>query len=607
VILQSSSFEPMDPWLSGESMQYYYFGYLAAADLIKLSCVPPAIGFNLGVASMFALSAAAAYGIGKNLVNSRIFGIIIMAFVVIFGNPAGFIQFFVILFVPEYYYLFNVPDGDFWTRLSAFNYWPASRVIPDTINEFAYFSFLQGDLHAHMIGIAFQLLMIALLLNLLIQEKKIHIPTIAVIPLVLGFMFTLNTWDYPTYAAFFLIILMVWGIRVFSKSNGGFTEQITGLHYWDILTTAGIGALVMITSIILYLPYHLAGSISHPICSVTYGHTRLLFYLGVFGIQLFFIMLYVMLNFSKLYYPDRKLLFLIFSGLVISIAAAYLTGIQIFIITLPLTGFSVCCLIKTKDPSIKFIYLLILTGALLCLFCELFYIQDSLGISLPQYIRLNTVFKLYNQIWIVWALAAGVSFYHLWNWCKIQDVYNRKLSLAKVLSLIMVLLILASLSYPVFATYSRSDNFHDKPTLDGAAYFKDQYPNEHNAILWLNNMSGLPVVLQSPGIAYKLNTHVTTFTGLPAVIGWVGHEKTWRNRAKIIDERVSEVSMVYTSGNIEKVDQILDKYQVEYIYIGMVEQERYGGYDVRGLFEDNPGRFELVYVNPDVLIYRVIR
>ncbi len=622
MILRSTSFPPMDPWLSGEPMQYYYFGYLVAANLIKLSNVLPPIGFNLGVATMFALSATAAYGIGKDLVgNNRVFALIIMAFVVVFGNPAGFIQLLVTLFVPKYHSVFNVPAGDVLTRLAAYNYWPTSRVIPNTINEFPYFSFIQADLHAHMIAIAFQLLMIALLLNLLRGGKEYNIPLLAVITLLLGFMFPLNSWDYPTYAIFFVMVLVAWRIRVSAKEskNDGFTDRIFSVHPVELAKLAVVGAAVIISSILLYLPYHLLSSnVSHSLRLVTYGQTGIIFYLGVFGIMLFFLLVYSILYFYDYYYPDMKM---ILAGLVIAIVAAYLTHIEILVIILPLIVMSMYLLVKEEDPSVQFIFLLILLGALLSLFCELFYIQDSFGITSPQYIRFNTVFKVYVQHWIVWALAAGAAFYHLWLWNRedMEDMGNMA-NLANIatirdmddlkkkgFAIISIILVLAALSYPVFATYSRSGNFKGQPTLDGAAYLEEQYQNEYNAIMWLDNLSGTPVVLQSPGQAYRLNTHVSAFTGLPTVLGWAGHEKNWRNGADTVNERWYEVPRVYTSSDVNTVNQILDKYNVEYIYVGGVEEERYGGRDARKLFMNNQDRFRLVYFNPNVHIYQVVR
>lgn len=600
MILRSTAFPPMDPWLSGEPMQYYYFGYLVIANLIKLSGMLPTIGFNLGVATMFALSVSAAYGLGRTLTRSRIFGVVTMAFVVIFGNLAGFIQLLVILFIPKYYTLFNVPSGDVLTRLGAYYYWPTSRVIPFTINEFPYFSFIHADLHAHMIGIAFQLLMLAMLYNLLREGKEYNIPALAAIALLLGFMFPLNSWDYPTYAIFFVIVLLAWRVRVFAmeRKAEGLVDRLFSLSPVELAKTVLVGSAVGIGSLVLYIPYYIGPSVPHSLKIVTYGQTLLPFYLGVFGIALFFIIIYSISCFYDSYYPDMRI---VLAGLAAAVVAAYLTNIQILIIVLPLIFMSAYSLLKSEDPRNQYIHLLILLGALLSLFCELFYIQDSFGTNSPDYIRFNTVFKVYIQHWIVWGLAAGLCLHHLWQKYIEDDVPN------KVFAITSVVLILAGITYPVFATYSRSGGFEGEPALDGAKFLEQRYVNEYNAIQWLNNLSGTPVVLQSPGYAYKMNTHVTAFTGLPAVIGWAGHEMNWRNRAETISERWSEVNAVYTSDDLDEVNGILDKYNVDYIYVGGVEEERYGGHDVRELFEDNPGRFELMYFNSNVHIYKVVR
>jgi len=597
MILRSTSFPPMDPWMSGESMQYYYFGYLVVANLIKLSFVPSAIGYNLAVATMFALSSTAAYGLGKELTHSKVFGIITMAFVTIFGNIAGFVQLLVILFIPRFYSLFNVPYIDIWTRLTTYYYWPTSRVIPDTINEFPYFSFIHGDLHPQMISIAFQLLMIGLLLALMCSGKAYNIPLLAAITLVLGFMFPLNSWEYPTYSIFFIMALIAWRIRVTAENASGIKARILCLSTSELIRTTGMGAIVGILSIALYLPYYLASTESHSIKLVTFGHTQLFFYLGVYAIMLFFIVIYTIASFSDSSYLDIKIMVI---GLAIILVAAYLTQIQILIIILPLIALSAYSVIKEQNPTTQFVYLLILIGALLSLFCELFYIQDSLGVTYPKYIRLNTVFKIYLQNWIIWGLAAGVSFYHLWN------RFSPSRNVNKGFALISIVLIFAALTYPVLATISRSGNFEGHPTLDGSAYLTAQYPDEFEAVKWLNNLSEAPVVLQSPGQLYQLNSHVTAFTGLPTVIGWGGHEKNWRNNKQPIDERWNEAGKVYTSNNIDTVNEILEQYHVDYVYVGGIEMERYG-YDALKIFEDNPDRFELVYFNPNVHIYKLVR
>ena len=66
-ILRSSHFPPNDAWLSGLSISYYYFGYVILAMLTRISGVAPSIGFNLGGATVFALTLTGAFSIGFNL------------------------------------------------------------------------------------------------------------------------------------------------------------------------------------------------------------------------------------------------------------------------------------------------------------------------------------------------------------------------------------------------------------------------------------------------------------------------------------------------------------------------------------------------------------
>ena len=67
-ILRSDRFPPLDPWLSGYAISYYYFGYVMMAVLTRLSGAAPSIAFNLGIALLFALTLTGAFSLVYNLV-----------------------------------------------------------------------------------------------------------------------------------------------------------------------------------------------------------------------------------------------------------------------------------------------------------------------------------------------------------------------------------------------------------------------------------------------------------------------------------------------------------------------------------------------------------
>lgn len=68
-IRRSATLPPLDPWLSGYAISYYYFGYLMMSILMRLSGVAPAVGFNIGGGLLFALTATGAFSLVYNLVS----------------------------------------------------------------------------------------------------------------------------------------------------------------------------------------------------------------------------------------------------------------------------------------------------------------------------------------------------------------------------------------------------------------------------------------------------------------------------------------------------------------------------------------------------------
>jgi len=71
-ILRSDTFPPNDPWLSGFAISYYYFGYVIVAMLTRLAAVPPSIAFNLGIATLFALTCTGAFSLVYNLIRNQV-------------------------------------------------------------------------------------------------------------------------------------------------------------------------------------------------------------------------------------------------------------------------------------------------------------------------------------------------------------------------------------------------------------------------------------------------------------------------------------------------------------------------------------------------------
>ena len=84
------------------------------------------------------------------------------------------------------------------------------------------------------------------------------------------------------------------------------------------------------------------------------------------------------------------------------------------------------------------------------------------------------------------------------------------------------------------------------------------------------------VLLEAVGRPYAPTNRVSMATGLPTVIGWPGHEVTWRGSDAGVDRRVDDVTAFYTSGPGARADEVARRYRITHVYLGRDERELYG-------------------------------
>ncbi|MDW5549371.1 DUF2298 domain-containing protein [Methanosarcina sp.] len=586
-VTRTSSFPPADPWFAGGSLEfYYYFGYLSVGVPGKLLSVEPSMLFNLAIALTFALSFNLLFGFGYNLTNGKIrYGLLTAVSVILLGNLQGLKEFISMYFTRE-----TVPMG---------YYWSSSRVIPYTINEFPYFSFIHGDLHSHMLAIPFQLLVLAFLLNIYLGKDSDRafesMLSFLMFSISIGYLFPSNSWDFPIYfgLTFAVIFAFYYGHYIHKKS---LSKSIT-LFFGTIFSVSTF-------SLIPYLPFYLsfkpqaAGGFDFvlPELRTTIGEFLILFSLFLF------------LTFSflanRLEFRRKTQYFILLTGISAFFAREW--AISLLVILLPLFTLSLYSFIKDlpERSSAGFVSLLISMAAFIALICEIIFLDDPIS---GTFARMNTVFKFYMHLWIFLAIAASYSFYDLYfryrtpleNSLPTSSVYGKK-----ILTFSLMLLVLSCSVFPVVSTLTRIEDMNAKPALDGMEYMKKLDRGDYDAIKWVQeNVKGVPVILEasSDDSSYRYTSRVSANTGLPTIIGWTRHERFWGRDNEEIAKRLEDVNIIYSTSSEKKALELMNKYNVSYVYIGQLERQMY---DIKtDKFEDET-YFEPVYQS-SVRIYKV--
>jgi uncharacterized membrane protein len=240
-------------------------------------------------------------------------------------------------------------------------------------------------------------------------------------------------------------------------------------------------------------------------------------------------------------------------------------------------------------------------------------------------VRMNTVFKFYLHIWVVFALAATFAVWQLVFvfWRPALTGPSRWPSWATASTGLVALgaLLIAVMLYPVFATGQRNGirfNDDDSFGLNGAAYMQDAvYRDEHGpielkwdweGIEWMRqNIEGTPVIVEGQAELYRWGARFSIYTGLPTVVGWDWHQRQQRgDSAYLVTERGRQLNDFYSDTDVEQARDFLRRFDVRYVIVGQTERNYY---DPRGLakFEGLlDGALKVAFKNEKLTIYEVV-
>lgn len=653
----SQHFPPQDPWLAGESVSYYYLGYLIFGGVSRLADVSTSVGYNLALATVAGMAATVIFGLAYNLVRlagGRLGSALVTGSAALLlllgianlvsglelvraggGGTPGFWEWVDIkgLDSPQQSSEWHPDESGWW-------WWRATRVIDTvedgsskdyTITEFPFFSFLLGDLHPHVMSLPFVLAWMGLMLNFIMSPVRLGIRwglpdhdtliSLGIMGLFLGALAFINFVDIAVFGAAFVGIAAIKG---YSQDRSVWRGLAAGL---------AVAAPVLVLAVALYLPFYFSfHSQASGILPVGKYVTRPFHLFMVWGLFLTIVTPFLLWETAKLARQGNGLRRR--EAIAISIAIAFLPWmvwsvfwdfpekigivlgrlIHILPVALLIAMAVYGALLRartsansTKDGTrqgalaLTFVLAMTAVALLLVMGPELFRIWDLFNN------RMNTVFKLFYQAWALFAVVGAFALYYM---------VSRFSGMNPVLRLaaygwagVLVVGVLASLYYPLAAAYTKSLGPSGNATLDGLAYIEAANPSERSGIQWLKENAGADDrIVEAVGDSYSEYGRIASSTGIPTVLGWPLHEEQWRGSTELFEGREEDVRDLYQTASLEEARRILDKYRINYVIVGPREMTTYGS-DGLSKFEQLG---ELVFPSPadstdpgEVLIYRV--
>jgi len=512
-VMRNPVVPPLDPWFAGGTLNiYYYLGYWMFGCLGIVSGVPSNIAFNLALPTIFGLAAVNLYAIGTLLLEKfRWLPLLV-------------------LFIPNPSFFYQLAMGRALTTVL----WDSTRTISDTINEYPLFSFIWGDVHAHVISLFNQVFLIFLLLYAYQRWESLenHAKWIVSIfcALSLGSMPLINTWDVLIYAPVTLLFgtLIIWRVR---KKTNSFSTC------WHLIAVPPL-------AILCYLPFYLQLKTNTGGISIVQTPSNPLEFLLVNG-------LFIAIFFAFLWRDMVKRPYLLLAAIPFILMGYVAAAIAV----IPLIY-----LLARKHHDLSDILGCI--GLSLLVFCEIFYLKDNMG---ETYFRMNTIFKCYLPAWIILGIASTTMVGKWLSKSRIPVISARNTTIITV-TFVGLLSIL-----PFIIPFTMS---YGTGTLDGLAYLKDAHAGDYGGVTYLRTLQGDERIVEAEGGDYTYYSRISSFTGIPAIIGMPFHEYMWRSDdTGWFSTRPQDIKSIYQEP--EKTVMLMKKYNATLLYVGDAEHEQY--------------------------------
>ncbi|MCR5107351.1 MAG: hypothetical protein K6B28_04235 [Lachnospiraceae bacterium] len=525
---------PVDMWFSGEYLNYYYLGQASAVFLCRLSFVTPEYGYNFMLCTIFAilflsvfsLIYAIAGGFGGVSRKEAMAGGFTGALVTAAGSNGHYYIYGI--FLPWLEKLTGKElVKDFWfSDPTAFiGHFEGSTDLGK--HEYPSYTIVLGDLHAHVCNMLFTIPLLAILFDYALGSedmesgrREILSPYVFVSGILLGLYRGVNYWDFPIYFVVSGAVILFCDLKR------------KGLSFKTVSIVLLKGVIILITGTVVMIPFNM-------------NFVKISSQIGICDRHS------VLWQYIMIWWP-------------------FIISSVIFVSYLIISGMR-----KNKAGEEGFSYESLASIAValcalgLIITPEFIYIKDIYG---DAYQRYNTMFKLTFQAFILFGITVGSS----------AALFLSKRRLLRVYACIVTVMGLISGTYIIKASdlwlggILYSINRESISAFDFMRRGVGDYAKEWSAIERLNEDEREHInIVEAFGESYREDCKLSVFTGACTVVGWNVHEWLWRGNWEVVGRRVDEVREFYESGDTEYCRSFLDKYDIDYIYLGPRELEKY--------------------------------
>ncbi len=564
---------PLDAWVSGKYINYYYYlGHWLMAMLGISANISTNYFYNLCIPTIAGIVSVNMFAIGK-LVIKRFALLPVIAF--FFINPA---------------LIFNIISG-LLSDTDVFNIiFLSSRVIPSEINEYPLLSLFLSQVHANVTAFISQSLMILLITCAIMYWKELdnkgQISLTVICGICLASLPCIHSWDVIVWAP----VVLITGLFLIKKSlnmnlseilKDDFFQSINNCYkklkedyslknsFFFLIGTPLIGLLIA-SQFLFGMDVHRVSGIS-----IVTNASPIVPYLLVHGF--FFICIIFSLRAQILKFPW------IFLLLIIGILTAHLS-VSLSIVLL------IFVLYRHRDIGDFFVA----CGLGIIILTEFFFLEEIADLG-----RSNTVFKLGLCAWILLGTGSAIMIgeeikrYISRLEDKTKTWFNET-KINRILSgiFIIILLILPVSGFLIGLPYT--------PTLNGHAWISEVYDEDAKAIKYLQTLPPGHIIIEASDYSSSLSyfSRISSMTGIPTIMGWTSYVMLHRGDEDMwIEKRLLDVKMIYESPNM--TIPLMKKYGADLLYVGLLEQQTY-------LVDLPQDGLKLIYDDETVKIFELV-